>query len=148
MNSSKNKLRTRLVVPREQIKREWHLVDAKDKILGRVAVDISNYLQGRHKTSWSAMQDQGDHVVVLNAEAARLSGNKMEVKRYYRHSRHLGNLKEVSYARLTEKRPTEGLRKAVYGMLPKKKFRKDMLRRLHLIEGDKNPYSAHFIDKQ
>src|SRR5262245_10311725 len=126
-------LRTRQVTPPADLKRPWHLIDAKDMILGRVSVQVAELLQGRRKTTWSRMQDVGDHVVVLNCAAVRVTGRKAVNKTYYHHTTYPGHLKSVAFKDLLAKRPTEVMRHAVYGMLPDNRLKKGMLQRLHLF---------------
>lgn len=144
MNSAQNTLRTKQVVSTDKISRQWHLVDAGGKILGRVAVDVANKLQGRSKTTWSRMQDTGDHVVVINCADIRVTGKKATNKTYYQHTRYPGHLKSKTYQELMEQRPTEVMRKAVFGMLPSTRLRAGMLRRLHLFADDKHTFAKHF----
>ncbi|MFO0705144.1 MAG: 50S ribosomal protein L13 [Candidatus Andersenbacteria bacterium] len=137
-------LRTRQVIPAEQLTRTWHLVDAKGQVLGRVAVQVAELLQGRRKTNWSHMQDVGDHVVVLNAAQVRVTGRKAENKTYFHHTTYPGHLKATSFKDLLAKRPTEVLRHAVVGMLPDNRLKKSMLRRLHLFAAETHPFAKQF----
>ena len=147
MNPHRNTLKTRLIVEPSSIKREWHLIDAKGQILGRISTQIAGFLAGRGKASWSPMQDGGDHVVVINTAQVRLSGRKAETKRYYHHSTYLGHLKVKTFQQLQSEKPNEIVRKAVFGMLPRKRIRKTMLQRLHLYPADKHPYADKIASK-
>jgi large subunit ribosomal protein L13 len=144
MTTQMAQLRTRQVTPPAELKRPWHLIDAKDTILGRASVQVAELLQGRRKTTWSRMQDTGDHVVVINCAAVRVTGRKAERKTYYHHTTYPGHLKAVTYKELIIKRPTEVVRKAVVGMLPDTRLKKGMLQRLHLFAGPTHPFAKHF----
>jgi large subunit ribosomal protein L13 len=121
---------------------EWFLVNADGRRLGRLASEIATILQGKHKAIYTPHVDTGDYVVVINAERVSLTGNKWDDKLYQRHSGYIGGLKELSYRRLIERRPTLPLREAVRRMLPKTKLGKRMLRKLKLYAGPNHPHSA------
>lgn len=142
MSSTSNRFRTRLVTPPTKVVREWHLIDAKGKILGRVAVSVAQALSGRRKTNWSPQQDVGDHVVVINTAHVRLSSDKATRKLYWSHSGYLGHITSETFAHLLARQPSEVVRRAVYGMLPHTRQRAGMLRRLHLYPGAEHPYAA------
>ena len=120
----------------------WHLVDAKDKVLGRLAQRISIALRGKYKPHYHPAVDTGDYVVVINARHAHLTGNKSQQKTYHWHTGWPGGLKSITYDKLLERNPTEPLRKAVYGMLPKNPMRKVLMDRLIIFADDDHPYSA------
>ena len=122
--------------------RKWFLIDAKDKTLGELAVVIANKLRGKNKVTFTPHVDGGDYVVVLNVEKVRVTGNKEEDKKYYRHSGYLGHLKTESLKVVREKNPARILQNAVSGMLPKNRLRAPQLKRLILVVGDKNPHEA------
>ena len=122
--------------------RKWFLVDAKDKTLGELAVAVANTLRGKNKVTFTPHVDGGDYVVVLNVEKVRVTGNKEEDKKYYRHSGYLGHLKTESLKVVREKNPARILRDAVSGMLPKNRLRASQMKRLILVVGDKNPHEA------
>lgn len=122
--------------------RTWYVVDAKDQTLGKLSVLIADKLRGKRRVDFTPHVDGGDYVVVLNAEKVRVTGNKEEDKKYYRHSRYIGNLKEQSLKEVREKAPHRILEHAVSGMLAKNKHRKHQMRRLKLVIGDKNPHEA------
>jgi len=124
----------------KDIERRWHLVDLKDKILGREATKIATLLRGKNKPYFTPSLDCGDYVVVINAQKVRLTGKKEDQKVYRRYSGYPGGLKEVSYRRMLEKRPNEVVRHAVRGMLPKNKLRSKMIKRLYIFPGEKHPY--------
>lgn len=122
--------------------RTWYVVDAKGKTLGRLATEIAIRLKGKHKPSYAPHVDNGDYVVVVNADKFVVTGKKMSDKKYYSHSGFLGGLKEITLDKLLVKKPTEPLQKAVYGMLPKNKLRKDMSVRLKLYVTESHPHTA------
>ena len=122
--------------------RQWFVIDAAGKTLGKVAVDAATILRGRQRVDYTPHVDGGDHVVILNVEKVRVSGNKEEQKKYYRHSGYLGHLKVEKLKDVRKKSPTRILEEAVKGMLPKNKLRKHQMRRLHLVIGSENPFAA------
>ncbi len=147
MPRARTQLVTKQVTAPNDLTRPWHLIDAKDKILGRTAVEVAELLQGRRKTTWSRMQDVGDHVVVINCSFVRVTGRKAINKVYYHHTTYPGHLKATKYADMLADKPTEVMRHAVYGMLPDNRLKKPMLRRLHLFASDKHTFSKHFSAK-
>ena len=122
--------------------RAWVLVDAKDQILGRLSTRVATLLRGKHKPDWSPHVDNGEYVVVVNAERIVLTGRKLSEKKYYRHSGYPGHLKEVSAARMLETRPERVIRHAVRGMLPKNKLGRALLQKLKVYAGEKHPHEA------
>jgi len=126
------------------IKRSWHLVDAKDQILGRVATKIARLLTGKDKVEYVPYLDGGDHVVVVNAKEVAVTGKKEKQKTYYRYSGYPGGLKAETLRELRERRPEEILRRAVKGMLPKNKLQKSMLKRLYIFTNSEHPYKEKF----
>jgi large subunit ribosomal protein L13 len=112
------------------MKREIHTIDAAGKALGRLASQIAILLMGKHKPNYDPSKDMGDVVIVKNVNKMKLTGKKLEKEIYYRHSGYLGGLKEIPIKRIFEKTPEFLLKKAVYGMLPKNKLRKRMIKRL------------------
>jgi large subunit ribosomal protein L13 len=126
------------------IKRSWHLVDLKDKILGRIAVQIAHLLLGKGKPYFVKNLDCGDHVVVINAQDILVTGKKEKQKIYTRFSGYPGGLKKITFAKLRVDHPTEIIRRAVSGMLPKNKLRDKMLKRLYLFPGEEHPYEEKF----
>ena len=101
-----------------EVKRDWYLIDATDKVLGRLAVEIARRLRGKHKAEFTPHVDTGDYIVVINAEKVRVTGRKPEMKLYYRHSQYAGGLKTTTFTKLQAKFPTRIIEKAVKGMLP------------------------------
>jgi large subunit ribosomal protein L13 len=120
----------------------WVLVDAQNKILGRLAVQIAMRLRGKHKPEYTPHVDTGDFVVVVNASKLRVTGRKPERKIYYRHTGYPGGLKETTFAKLHGKRPDRVLQKAVKGMLPKGPLGYAMLRKLKVYSGATHPHAA------
>jgi len=124
------------------IKREWHLVDASDKILGRLSTQIAGLLMGKHKPLFCRHLDVGDNVVVINAEKVRVTGNKAKQKFYYRHSGYPGGLKSINLERVMQTYPTRVIEHAVKGMLPQNRLRAAMMKRLKVFAGDVHPYGG------
>jgi len=122
--------------------REWFVVNADGKRLGRMASEIARILQGKHKPIYTPHVDTGDYVIVINAEKIVLTGEKWDKKMYQRHSGYIGGLKEMTYRRLVERRPTVPVREAVRRMLPKSKLGRRMLRKLKIYEGPAHPHVA------
>jgi large subunit ribosomal protein L13 len=124
------------------VNRDWYLVDADNKVLGRVATQIANILRGKNKPTFTPSVDTGDFVIVVNAEKIALTGNKMADKKYYRHSGFPGGIKEITAGKLIEKRPEDLIKKAVKGMLPKNKLARHMLSKLKIYSGSEHPHKA------
>ncbi len=124
------------------IKREWHLIDAGDQVLGRLATRVANLLMGKHKPIFCRHLDTGDYVVVINAEKVRVTGNKPKQKLYRRHSGYPGGLKSVSLERMMDTHPTRVIEHAVKGMLPHNKLGAQMLKKLKVYAGDEHPHQA------
>ncbi len=122
--------------------REWFVVNADGKRLGRMASEIAVLLQGKHKPIYTPHVDTGDYVIVINAEKIVLTGQKWDKKLFQRHSGYIGGLKEMTYRRLIERRPTVPVREAVRRMLPKSKLGRRMLRKLKIYEGPAHPHVA------
>jgi large subunit ribosomal protein L13 len=125
-----------------EIKRGWHLIDASDKVLGRLATQIAGLLMGKHKPIFCRHLDTGDYVVVINAEKVHVTGNKAKQKLYYRHSGYPGGLKSVSFERMMQTHPTRVIEYAVKGMLPQNRLRAKMMKRLRVHVGDAHPYQG------
>jgi large subunit ribosomal protein L13 len=126
----------------ETVERNWFVVDAEDKVLGRLATEIATILRGKHKPTYTPHVDCGDHVIVINAEKIRVTGNKAEQKVYRRHSMYPGGLKEVSYKRMMAKRPEFILYEAVRGMLPHNSLGRKMIRKLRVYKGSEHVHQA------
>lgn len=126
----------------QDIKRDWIMVDAKDKILGRLASQIAMHLRGKHKPEFAPHMDNGDFVVVVNVEKIKVTGNKLLDKKYYRHSGFPGGLKEITLRDQLAKKPDEVLRTAVRGMLPKNRLGRQLLKKLKIYVGTEHPHTA------
>ena len=130
------------LTPVNEIERKWFVVDAQRQILGRLASEIAIRLRGKHKPIYSTFQDTGDFVIVVNAEKVRLTGKKLEDKKYYNHSGYIGGIRERSAKEILEKRPEELLYMAVKGMLPKNSLGRAQLKKLKVYAGTKHPHEA------
>jgi large subunit ribosomal protein L13 len=124
------------------ISRDWLLIDATDKVLGRLAVEIAKRLRGKHKSIYTPHVDTGDFVVVVNAEKIRVTGNKAKDKIYYRHSGYPGGLYETNFGKMHARFPTRPLELAVKGMLPKGPLGYAMLKKLKVYHGAQHPHAA------
>ena len=124
------------------ITRQWHVIDATDVVLGRLASHVAVLLRGKHKPIFAPHVDTGDFVIVVNADKISLSGNKLQDKRAYRHSGYPGGLRAVSYAELMEKHPERAIEKAVKGMLPKNSLGRKTLSKLKVYAGPDHPHQA------
>lgn len=127
-----------------RVERRWHLIDAKDQILGRISTKISRLLSGKNKVEYVPYLDTGDHVVVINAKEVAVTGKKERQKIYYRHSGYPGGLRAETLRELRERRPEEIIRRAVKGMLPKNKLAKSMLKRLYIFAGGEHSFKDKF----
>lgn len=127
---------------KRDIERDWHLVDAEDQVLGRVASQVAQLLMGKHKPTYTPFLDCGDHVVVVNAEKVVLTGDKVNQKMYRRHSSYPGGLKEIRARRMLREHPTRLVERAVKGMLPKTKLGRQMLTKLRVYAGPEHPHEA------
>ena len=126
----------------KNINKNWYLIDATDKVLGRLASEIAFRLRGKHKPDYCTFLDNGDFIVVVNAEKVRLTGNKWDDKIYYHHSTYMGGLKEQTARELRDKKPEELLRKAVKGMLSKNPLGRKQLTKLKIYAGPDHPHEA------
>jgi large subunit ribosomal protein L13 len=125
-----------------EITREWYLVDAEGKTLGRLATQIADTLRGKRKPQYTPHVDTGDFVIVVNAEKIQVTGNKLDQKRYYRHSGYPGGLRSRTLRDQLERRPTEVLRIAVKGMLPKNRLARQQITKLKIYAGPEHPHEA------
>ncbi len=126
----------------ESVKRDWFVVDAEGKVLGRLASEIAHRLRGKHKAEYTPHVDTGDYIVVTNAEKVRVTGKKMTDKIYHRHSGYVGGLKSTSFEKLVALHPTDPLQIAVKGMLPKGPLGRAMLKKLKVYAGAEHPHAA------
>lgn len=124
------------------ITRQWHVIDAEDIVLGRLAVQVATLLRGKHKPTYAPHMDGGDFVVVVNADKVSLSGNKREDKLAYRHSGYPGGLKSIAYGDLLDKDPRKAVEKAVWGMLPKNRLGRQLIKKLKVYAGPEHPHAA------
>ena len=124
------------------ITREWHVIDATDVVLGRLAVQAATLLRGKHKPTYAPHMDTGDFVIIINADKIALSGNKREAKMAYRHSGHPGGLTATAYGDLLDKDPRKAVEKAVWGMLPKNRLSRQLLKKLKVYGGPDHPHTA------
>jgi len=126
----------------QTVEHDWCLVDATDKTLGRLAAEVASRLRGKHKPVFTQHVDTGDHIVVINAEKIRVTGNKLEDKIYYHHTGYIGNLKSISLGKQLQQHPERVLQSAVKGMLPRNPLGRAMFRKLHVYAGPKHPHAA------
>jgi large subunit ribosomal protein L13 len=129
-------------VKADEIERSWWLVDATDQTLGRLASRVASVLEGKHKPIYSPHLDTGDHVIVVNAEKVRVTGNKLLQKRYYRHSGYPGGLREESLEALLARKPELVIERAVKGMLPHNRIGRAMFKKLKVYRGPSHPHQA------
>ena len=130
------------VAKKDEVARDWYLVDAENQVLGRMATTIANVLRGKNKPTYTPSVDTGDFVIVVNAEKIMLTGNKLADKTYYSHSGFPGGIKSITAGKLMEKKPEELIRTAVKGMLPKNKIARHMLNKLKIYTGAEHPHKA------
>ena len=124
------------------IKREWHLIDATDKTLGRLSIQIARLLMGKHKPIYTPSQDTGDFVVVINAEKIRVTGNKTKQKLYHRHSGYPGGFKSITLEKMMQTHPTRVMEHSVKGMLPHTRLGNQMRKRLKVYAGEAHPHAS------
>ncbi len=125
-----------------EVSRSWYVIDAAEKPLGRVAAKVAAMLRGKHKTSFAPHQENGDYVVIVNAEKVAVTGNKDKDKMYYRHTGYVGGLKSVNFNELIAKKPTEPLMLAIKGMLPKGVLGRKLLTNVKIYAGTEHPHKA------
>ena len=126
----------------EDLESHWWLVDAEDKILGRIATEIAKVLRGKHKPIFTPHMDTGDHVVVVNADKVRLTGRKAEQKTYFRHSGYMGNERHIPFHRMIQTHPERVVELAVRGMLPKNALGRSLRKKLKVYAGTKHPHHS------
>lgn len=127
---------------KEEVVRDWYLVDAKNKTLGRLSTAIAIRLRGKHKPIYTPHVDTGDFIVVINASKITVTGNKMQDKMYYKHTGYIGNLKSANLATMMKKSPETVLMKSVRGMLPKTKLGNAMIKKLRIFSGPEHTHTA------
>jgi len=126
----------------DELTRDWLLIDAEDKVLGRLASKVSHLLMGKHKPGFAYHMDNGDFVVIINAEKIKVTGNKYNAKKYYRHSGYPGGIKETGLKLLMETKPERVIEMAVKGMLPHNKLGRKLFRKLKVYSGPSHPHGA------
>ena len=125
-----------------EVKRDWYLIDATGKTLGRLATEVARRLRGKHKPEYTPHVDTGDYIVIVNAEKVRVTGNKTQDKMYYRHSGYPGGMKSASFEKMIEKAPERVIEIAVKGMLPKNPLGRAMYRKLKVYAGPDHSHAA------
>ena len=126
----------------QDVQHSWYVVDAENKTLGRLATEVAHRLRGKHKAEYTPHVDTGDFIIVVNADKVRVTGNKEDKKKYYRHSGYPGGIKETSLGRLRETHPERIIETAVKGMLPKNPLGRAMYRKLKVYAGPEHPHAA------
>ena len=126
----------------KDIERKWHVIDASDRTLGKLATEAAGLLMGKHKPTFSPNIDTGDNVIVINAEKVQVTGNKLKQKQYYRHSDYPGGFKSVSLEKMMQDDPTRVIEHAVRGMLPHTRLGTQMRKKLRVYVGDTHPHEA------
>ncbi|RFT17027.1 MAG: LSU ribosomal protein L13p (L13Ae) [Candidatus Saccharicenans subterraneus] len=127
---------------KEEVQQKWWLINADGQILGRLATEIAVLLRGKNKPQFAPSADVGDFVVVVNAEKIAVTGNKLEDKMYYHHSQYPGGIKEKKLKEMLETKPEEVIRKAVWGMIPKNKLGRAIIKKLKVYRGPEHPHQA------
>jgi len=126
----------------QTIERDWCLVDATDKTLGRLASEVASRLRGKHKPTYTPHMDTGDNIIIVNAEKIKVTGNKEADKMYYHHTGYVGNLKSIALGKQRQQHPERILETAIKGMLPKNPLGRAMFRKLHVYAGPEHPHAA------
>lgn len=126
----------------EEVERDWYIIDATDKTLGRLSTEIARRLRGKHKPEYTPHVDTGDYIVVVNAEKVHVTGNKMKDKIYHHHTGYIGNLKSISFEKLLAKKPEAIIENAVKGMLPKNPLGRAMFRKLKVYAGTEHKHAS------
>ena len=125
-----------------EVQRDWFVIDATDKVLGRLATEVALRLRGKHKPIYTPHVDTGDYIIIINAEKIRVTGNKTTNKMYHHHTGYIGSLKSISFDKLIEKAPERVIQKAVKGMMPKGPLGRDMFRKLKIYAGPEHQHTA------
>ncbi|KUK98205.1 MAG: LSU ribosomal protein L13p (L13Ae) [Atribacteria bacterium 34_868] len=131
---------------KKNIDRNWYLIDAEGKILGRMATEIATILRGKNRANFDKSQDLGNYIIVINAEKIKLTGEKEKQKLYRYHTGYPGSLKEITYKEMIQKKPELVIENAVRGMLPKNKLSRSLIKRLKVYRGSQHPHSAQKIE--
>ena len=135
-------MKTTFMQKKEDIVRDWYIIDAENIPLGRVASKAATMLRGKHKATYTPHIDCGDNIIIINANKVLLTGNKLEEKKYYDHSRYVGGLRERTAKEMKEKYPEEMMERAIKGMLPKGRLGRQMYKKLHVYAGSEHPHTA------
>ena len=133
---------TTFMQSKETVVRDWYVIDAKDMPLGRVAAKAAVMLRGKHKATYTPHIDCGDNIIIINASEVVLTGNKLDGKKYYDHSRYVGGLRERTAREMKANYPEEMMERAIKGMLPKGRLGREMFRKLHVYAGSEHPHTA------
>lgn len=135
-------MRTTYMAKPREIEREWYILDATDKPLGRLATEAARILRGKHKPIYTPHVDTGDHVIVINAEKVVLTGQKLQQKEYIRHSGYVGGLKRIKYEKIMAERPEWAVEKAIKGMLPHNRLGRAMAKKVRVYRGSEHKHQA------
>jgi large subunit ribosomal protein L13 len=135
-------MKTTKFAKKEEIQRKWYVVDARDAVLGRMATKVADYLRGKNKPIFTPNVDTGDFVIVINAEKVRVTGNKLEDKKYYHHTGYIGHIKEETLKDRLADAPDEVIKAAVWGMLPKNRLGRAMIKKLKIVAGADHGHAA------
>ena len=127
---------------KEEVQRQWYVIDASDKVLGRLATKVADRIRGKDKPTFTPHTDGGDYVIVINAENIKVTGNKFNDKKYYKHSLYPGGLKTKTFKEVMEKNPERIIEDAVKGMLPKNKLGKSMIKKLKVFSGSEHSHES------
>lgn len=125
-----------------EIERKWYIIDAEDKVLGRLATEVATILRGKHKPIYTPHVDTGDFVIIINADKIKLTGKKLEQKQYKYHTGYPGGLKTISYDRMIEEKPEKVIQLAVKGMLPKNRLGRQMIKKMKVYSGSEHNHEA------
>lgn len=131
-----------LFAKKNEVEHKWYVVDAKDAVLGRIATKIATYIRGKHKAIFTPNTDTGDFIIVINADKVKLTGNKLTDKVYYHHTGYVGGIKANTAQELLNKKPEKIIEKAVWGMLPKNRLGRAMIKKLKVYSGPDHPHQA------
>ncbi|SDN90953.1 50S ribosomal protein L13 [Alkalicoccus daliensis] len=135
-------MRTTYMAKPTEVERKWHVVDAEGQTLGRLSSEVASLLRGKHKPTFTPHIDTGDHVIIINAEKIHLTGNKLQDKYYYRHSRYPGSLKATSAGEMRANKPERLLELSIKGMLPKGRLGRQTGKKLYVYAGNEHPHAA------
>ena len=138
----REKIMNTFMQKKETVDRKWYVIDAEGQTLGRLATKVATVLKGKHKPTYTPHIDCGDYIIIINAKEALLTGNKLDNKMYYNHSRYVGGLRERTAREMKENYPVEMMERAVKGMLPKNRLGRQMYKKLFVYEGSEHPHTA------